>query len=82
MKIRQAMICLECDEVSTVMTHCPVCLSAKVTPLANWIPPKEAALPSHDKVVNLRSEIDRFRRKTIEMATDIGLDEEPLGIGA
>ena len=79
MKIKQAMICLDCDEISVIMTHCPICLSESVVELAKWFPPKDAAKETIGKAENLMDEINKMKRAMIEMAVDLNLDEEPLG---
>jgi hypothetical protein len=69
MKINQAMVCLECSEVSLVMTHCPVCLSMKVSPLSTLQPSKNAI-----------TDLEMMRRAMREMLYELG--EDPLGVGA
>lgn len=39
MKLNTAMLCMDCDQISDISTHCPFCLSKIVAPLARWIPP-------------------------------------------
>lgn len=82
MKIKQAMVCLDCDEVSLITTHCPLCLSRSVVRLAVWLPPKDAATDIVGKAENLGQEIARMKRRMIEMCASLDNAEEPLGIGA
>jgi hypothetical protein len=41
MKLKDAMLCMDCDEIGLEATHCMVCGSRVVTPLARWVPPKD-----------------------------------------
>lgn len=79
MKITQSMICLDCDEISVIMTHCPVCKSRSVVLLATWFPPKDAARETLGKTENLMAEIGRLKRSMIEMCADLETDDEPIG---
>ena len=64
------------------MTHCPICLSRSVVLLATWLPPKDAAKDLVGKAENLTAEVDRMKRRMIEMCANMDMNEEPLGIGA
>jgi len=39
-KFNRQMICLDCDEVFSYGTACPVCASRQVYPIGRWIRPR------------------------------------------
>jgi hypothetical protein len=56
MNIRDANICINCDEISTEEA-CPICTSVKVYPLRRWLSPLSATLAGQHKQT-LRGELN------------------------
>lgn len=83
MKIAEAMLCLDCDEISLKATHCPICLSRSVIDLAKWIMPLDQArleAKTREGQDDILREITEMRDRISCMMLDLG--EEPLGCGA
>jgi hypothetical protein len=77
MKIDQLMLCLICEEVSPVATHCPICRSQDVTELAGHaetIVENEREQRRDDLLVEIMDMKNRV------LAMDLGAEEIPLGV--
>lgn len=82
MQLKQAMLCLDCDEISLTATHCPICQSRIVVQLAKWIPPISQAKPNMTRREELMAEAREMITKVTAMMIDVETGEEPLGVGA
>lgn len=85
MNLNQLMLCLNCDEVSLTATHCPICASKIVVKLSTWIPPISVLDTPEERRTRREAlfvECRQMVTKMTEMSTEIGLDEEPIGVGA
>lgn len=89
MKLTDAILCLDCDEIAPESDSCPACTSRSVIRLATWIPPL-GQVPSADVRAERRrelyAEVRLMTKRMIAMMREInaahGDDPEPLGIGA
>ncbi len=80
MNLRSAMICMDCDEIGLEATHCMVCGSRQVTPLAKWIPPRDKILTDIEinaRVAALLGECHDMQGRIHTMMSDV--DNEPIG---
>lgn len=84
MNIKDAMLCLDCDELSLVATHCPLCASKSVVELATWLPPKDQAHEGDilGKAENIRAAIGKLYQRMERMMEEVEGGPEPLGVGA
>lgn len=80
MKIRDAMLCMDCDELSLKATHCPICASGSVVELARWLPPIDLQYNARERAAAVMAELNNLRERLIRIAAPE--DPEPLGVGA
>jgi hypothetical protein len=81
--IKDAMLCLDCDQVSPVATHCPVCASESVVELRTWLPPKDEVKDGDivGKAENIKAAMEKlYHRMEAMMAETEAGGEEPLGV--
>ena len=84
MKLNQLMLCLDCDEVSTTGTDCPLCASRTVIELQKWIPPISILDTPDERRARrdaLFAEARIMAKKMTEMMNEVE-PPEPLGCGA
>jgi hypothetical protein len=87
MKLKELMLCLDCDEVSLIAPLCPCCASKTLVELSKWVPPLEtggggAHDDLHARREALFAEVREMAKKLAERSRDVGLEYEPLGCGA
>lgn len=83
MNLKDAMLCLDCDELGLKATHCPLCASRTVVDLSKWIKPRDQTAEKIGKARNvLMHEVEEMKSKIEFMMADVEMSEEPLGCGA
>jgi hypothetical protein len=75
MKIKDAMLCMDCDEIGLEATHCMVCGSRVVTPLARWVPPKDTV-----RIANIMDEARGMEARMEAMLADVDEEAESIGV--
>ncbi len=83
---KHAMLCLDCDEISLIATHCPICASEVVVPISKWIPSLEEAkeiMGKRENVIEaIAAEAEDMLGRMTAMIAEVDDDPEPLGVGA
>lgn len=89
MNLIDAMLCLDCDEISPKATHCPLCTSSSVMDLSKWIAPRDQArevigqkwnIEIHNRTREVMQEVEAMWTRIRMMMPE--RDDNPLGCGA
>ena len=82
MKIQNAMLCLDCDELGPIAECCPACESKSVVQLKTWLPPKDAAKTDDilGKTENIKAAMQKVYERMTIMLSEAEAEAWPIGM--